>query len=593
MGASEISVVTTLAKTKDQVDHLKRGVAGAMDALDTILRTAKVVRDQTVQTLARTAKASFAETSELLDAAREECERLEGLGLQIAGEPGPEMKTAGVTRQITQEASAKLTQIMAQYVNRLIHEDGILILKLSSSLMSLPASEPTSVMAELNRETGTNGVSLGVVDTLSGVEFERLVGQLLEKMGFRAEMTKASGDGGVDVVATLDQPLTGGRYLIQCKRYAPDATVGAATVREFYGALNADRRAIKGILITTSAFTTQATEFAAALPIELVGRDTLQELLDRYGLLHVGTRGTHPLARLHHAWGCIIEILSDLGGPGSSLAQARSVWEGFIQKLPDFLRPSPDNVNLGEAPRPGDRAKTLFDSAMKMREQKKNAEAIKLLREAAGLQPDNPDVWLWLGICYSFVGLHDDQITALREAVRLRPDHLAWHFLGQGLHAIGDLDGAIDALTQANTISPDDAFTWLELGNVHYDRAYKGVLAKGGRTPQGDDFSAALIFNAALVAFENATKLKPDNVFAWQRLGSVHADLGNKGEALSAFKEAVRIDPDDAVNWEMLFYAYSRVDDRPRMRQAVSRLTQLDPAKAQKLQRDFRRQLAG
>ena len=53
------------------------------------------------------------------------------------------------------------------------------------------------------------------LDALSGVEFEQFITVLLERMGFRAAMTKASGDGGIDVVATLDRPLVGGRYLIQ------------------------------------------------------------------------------------------------------------------------------------------------------------------------------------------------------------------------------------------------------------------------------------------------------------------------------------------------------------------------------------------
>jgi restriction system protein len=103
-------------------------------------------------------------------------------------------------------------------------------------------------------------------------------------MGFRTELTKATGDGGIDIVATLDRPIVGGRYLIQCKRYAPDALVGAALVREFYGALTADRRAVKGVLITTSGFTPQALEFARELHIELIGRDQLQQLLSDYGV---------------------------------------------------------------------------------------------------------------------------------------------------------------------------------------------------------------------------------------------------------------------------------------------------------------------
>jgi len=113
MSEAEIVVATTLARAKEQVETLKRGVTEVIGALDTILRAAEAVRDETVQTLARTAKASFAETRGLLDAAREECERLEGLGLQIAEQSGPEMRAAGVTSQITQEAGAKITQIMA------------------------------------------------------------------------------------------------------------------------------------------------------------------------------------------------------------------------------------------------------------------------------------------------------------------------------------------------------------------------------------------------------------------------------------------------------------------------------------------------
>lgn len=115
---------------------------------------------------------------------------------------------------------------------------------------------------------------------LSGVEFERLIADFLNTMGFVAEMTKASGDGGIDIEAFLDRPIVGGRYLIQCKRFSPDALVGSPIVREFYGALVADRKAVKGILVTTSGFTPQAQEFAANLPIELIDGAMLSELLN-------------------------------------------------------------------------------------------------------------------------------------------------------------------------------------------------------------------------------------------------------------------------------------------------------------------------
>lgn len=115
---------------------------------------------------------------------------------------------------------------------------------------------------------------------LSGVEFEGVINDLLARMGFRTELTRATGDGGVDIVASLDRPLVRGRYLVQCKRFAPDNLVTAPIVREFYGALAADEGAVKGILITTSGFTDQARAFAKGRAIELINGEELRALLE-------------------------------------------------------------------------------------------------------------------------------------------------------------------------------------------------------------------------------------------------------------------------------------------------------------------------
>jgi Holliday junction resolvasome RuvABC ATP-dependent DNA helicase subunit len=137
----------------------------------------------------------------------------------------------------------------------------------------------------LNADTQTG--DLTGLELMSGVEFERLVTALLVRMEFRAEMTKATGDGGIDIVAVLDKPILGGKYLFQCKRYAPDNLVGAATVRDFYGAVTADK-AVKGILVTTSDFTAQAREFAERVGLELINFGRLQDLFAQYGMRRSG-----------------------------------------------------------------------------------------------------------------------------------------------------------------------------------------------------------------------------------------------------------------------------------------------------------------
>ncbi len=118
---------------------------------------------------------------------------------------------------------------------------------------------------------------------MSGVGFEKLFAELLARMNFRAETTKATGDGGVDIVAVLDKPVVGGKYLFQCKRYAENSLVGASVVRDFYGAVTAERGA-KGVLVSTSDFTSQAREFAERVGLELINFGQLKQLLKQYGM---------------------------------------------------------------------------------------------------------------------------------------------------------------------------------------------------------------------------------------------------------------------------------------------------------------------
>lgn len=120
------------------------------------------------------------------------------------------------------------------------------------------------------------------VDKLSGIEFENVCQVLVEKMGFTTQTTKASGDGGIDLIAYNHQPLLSGKYIIQCKRYA--GSVGEPIIRDLYGVIMSER-ANKGILITTGHFTKSAISFAEGKPIELIDGIKLKELLTQYQLV--------------------------------------------------------------------------------------------------------------------------------------------------------------------------------------------------------------------------------------------------------------------------------------------------------------------
>lgn len=117
--------------------------------------------------------------------------------------------------------------------------------------------------------------------SLSPTEFERQIVSLFQRMGYVAEHTGRTGDHGIDLVATSEAAITGGRLVIQCKRYAQGNNVGEPEVRDLYGAVT-DARASKGILVTTSDFTTAARRFAANKPLELINGSKLDHLLETH-----------------------------------------------------------------------------------------------------------------------------------------------------------------------------------------------------------------------------------------------------------------------------------------------------------------------
>jgi restriction endonuclease Mrr len=86
---------------------------------------------------------------------------------------------------------------------------------------------------------------------LSGTEFEHFVHNLFTKMGCQVQMFKAGGDGGVDCVTYDPNPVFGGKFCVQAKRYK--GTVPPSALRDLYGAVQHEG-ATKGLLITTIGF---------------------------------------------------------------------------------------------------------------------------------------------------------------------------------------------------------------------------------------------------------------------------------------------------------------------------------------------------
>lgn len=112
----------------------------------------------------------------------------------------------------------------------------------------------SSLLNELKKDPG-------LIYKIEPVEFEELVGLLLNNLGFRTFVTPRTRDGGKDILAKFDTPDGHeGLCLVECKRYKPERKVNVQTVRSLFGVVQ-DARANLGMIVTTSSYTKDAYSF--------------------------------------------------------------------------------------------------------------------------------------------------------------------------------------------------------------------------------------------------------------------------------------------------------------------------------------------
>lgn len=123
-------------------------------------------------------------------------------------------------------------------------------------------------------------VDKSVLYSLTPTEFEHVVEDLYYKMGYKTRMTKASYDGGRDVIATSSESGKKEHIIISCKRLMDN--VKPADYREIFAPVE-DEKATKGVVVTTSDFSPEAYKLAKRNPrFELINRNELQKLLNEY-----------------------------------------------------------------------------------------------------------------------------------------------------------------------------------------------------------------------------------------------------------------------------------------------------------------------
>ena len=112
-----------------------------------------------------------------------------------------------------------------------------------------------------------------------GLRFEKFCQQLLKDMGYEVKHVGQSGDRGVDLRATLQQPIGKQTLVVQCKH---QQSVSSDVVIQIYGMATAETAHL-AVVITTGVFTADARKFAKEHSnIVIIDKDKLTDLAKQY-----------------------------------------------------------------------------------------------------------------------------------------------------------------------------------------------------------------------------------------------------------------------------------------------------------------------
>lgn len=182
------------------------------------------------------------------------------------------------------------------------------------------------------------------------------------------------------------------------------------------------------------------------------------------------------------------------------------------------------------------------------------SEAARWLERSLSLAA-NPNSANNLGLALLDLGQNERALTALDQAVRLRPGYADAHYnRGTTLQALGRLDEALRSYAEAIRLRPDHA-------NAHNNR---GVVLRLLRRAE-----------EALACFDTALRLNPASAEAHTNRGNALCDLRRPGEALPSYERALQLKPDYAEAYNNLGVALSdlgKLDEAVRSYEQAIRL---------------------
>lgn len=116
--------------------------------------------------------------------------------------------------------------------------------------------------------------NISQIDRLSGVEFENLLKNVFERLGYNVSLTKSSHDYGADLIISKGKQSA----VVQAKCYA--GTVGIKAIQEIISSKN--HYGAKDLIVATNnTFSRDAIALATENDVKLIDRQVLADLIEK------------------------------------------------------------------------------------------------------------------------------------------------------------------------------------------------------------------------------------------------------------------------------------------------------------------------
>jgi len=257
-------------------------------------------------------------------------------------------------------------------------------------------------------------------------------------------------------------------------------------------------------------------------------------------------------------------------------------------------------------------------------------EALKAFDNALEIDPEYAEAWSGKGVIYDDLATfnndsarYNDSLAAYDRAIELTPASdtrnlalayegkaVALNHLGQSLAARGQKDESRAVLEEAienydRVIELDEDFVGQEalqnragaLENLgRQEESAEGIdeamerlnnIIEESPNDSGAMVHKAILFREqgrheeAVGALNNATKITPEYVMAWEMMGEILSnDLGRYEESIEAYNHALQLDPSDARAWTNNGHALRSLGKNREAIQAYDRALEIDPDRA-------------